>query len=399
MCGAGCPLRASVRDRAGRRGGAMFGDRRCAGRAVVALALANARYWPSVAPLVRSQLRHWDERASAIPDPVLRDLAVGKLRDEHFNAEVAATLATIASKQHRADAVKAIVALEVTYDYLDGLTERPNPDPLRSGERLYGALGDGVALQRTSVVDYYEQQPHREDGGYLQELSSSVRESVRQLPGAGAIGDVAARSTARCAQAQVRVHAASQLGTPQLEEWARRKAAGSALGWREYLAGAVASVLAVHALIAAGADEDATEEDAAATDEAYLSISALSTMLDSLIDYEHDLSDGEPWYLSSYENRGAIADRLAEVAEQAVEQVRGLPHSAHHLMTLVGVVAYYTSAPEARSEASRPVIARLHRELQPLITPTLAVMLAWRGAKRIHARRRDEPAAYNSAAR
>lgn len=399
MSRAGCAPRASVRGPAGREGASLFGDRRLAARAGVALVLANARYWPSVAPIVRSQLRRWGERASAIPDPVLRSLALDKLREEHFNAEVAATLATTAPREHRAHAVEAIVALEVTYDYLDGLTERPNPEPLRSGARLYCAFKDPLAPHSPSARNYYEHQPHSDDGGYLQELSSSVRAGLTQLPGTGAIREVAARSAARCAQAQVRVHAASQIGTPQLEEWARRKAAGSALGWREYVAGAVASVLAVHALIAAGADQNVTEGQAAATDEAYLSISALSTMLDSVIDYERDLSGGEPWCLSGYEDRGLLADRLAEVAGQAVEQVRALPHSAHHLMTLVGVVAYYTSAPEAHSESARPLVARLHRELRPLITPTLAVMLAWRRAKRMRARRRGEPPARHRDAR
>ena len=51
-------------------------------------------------------------------------------------------------------------------------------------------------------------------------------------------------------------------------------------------------------------------------------------------------------------------------------------------MLLIGVVAYYSSAPGAESELARPVIARLRRELAPLIAPTLAVMRAWRGARR-----------------
>jgi hypothetical protein len=52
-------------------------------------------------------------------------------------------------------------------------------------------------------------------------------------------------------------------------------------------------------------------------------------------------------------------------------------------MTLVGVVAYYASAPTADSEFALPVMRRIRRELEPLITPTLAVMQAWRTAKRL----------------
>jgi hypothetical protein len=52
-------------------------------------------------------------------------------------------------------------------------------------------------------------------------------------------------------------------------------------------------------------------------------------------------------------------------------------------MTLAGVVAYYTSAPAARSEIARPIAEQLQAQLGPLIIPTLAVMRTWRLAKRV----------------
>jgi hypothetical protein len=52
-------------------------------------------------------------------------------------------------------------------------------------------------------------------------------------------------------------------------------------------------------------------------------------------------------------------------------------------MTLVGIVAYYASAPTAASDFARPLITPIRRELAPLITPTLALMRAWRLAKRV----------------
>ena len=51
-------------------------------------------------------------------------------------------------------------------------------------------------------------------------------------------------------------------------------------------------------------------------------------------------------------------------------------------MTLVGVAAYYISAPTASSDFARPVTRRYASELEPLITPTLVVMRSWRAAKR-----------------
>jgi tetraprenyl-beta-curcumene synthase len=195
------------------------------------------------------------------------------------------------------------------------------------------------------------------------------------------VADVAQRSAARCAEGQVRVHAAPRAGEAQLEEWARAQAAGTALEWREFMAGAVSSVLAVHALIAAAANARTTPAQAAAIDSAYLSISALSTMLDSAIDYERDNARGEAWYVRHYDSPAALADRVVAVSREATRQAQTLPDAAHHTMTLVGVVAYYTSAPQARRGNTAALASRVHAELGPVLAPTLAVMRAWRGAK------------------
>ncbi len=348
----------------------------------LALAVANARYWTGVAPLARAQLRHWERRAGEIEDPALRAIALAKLQTERFNAEVAATLATLAPRPERARTVEAIVALEVMYDYLDGLTEQPAIDPLRSGRRLFMAFTDALGAQPAQTGDYFGHHPS-DDGGYLAALSATTSTALRGLPAWRAMSGAALASAARCAEAQVRVHAAPRAGAEQLQEWATAQAAGTALEWREFMAGAVSSVLAVHALIAAAADIRSTPAQAAAIDSAYLSISALSTMLDSVIDYEQDNASGEPWYVRHYDSRATLADRIEAVMRDARQQVQTLPNAAHHAMTLVGVVAYYTSAQEATQGIAAPLTQRVHDELGALMAPTLAVMRAWRGAKRL----------------
>jgi tetraprenyl-beta-curcumene synthase len=352
-------------------------------RAAGSLARANFRYWRSIAPQVRRELERWSQRASAIPDPHMRAIALGKLRVEYFNAEVAATLATTVPARHRSTVIEAIVAFEILYDYLDGLTERPVGDPLRDGARAYHAFTavfDGELS--TAHTDELAREACVNDGGYLWALSAAARDAIATLPSRSAVARAGRRAAERCAASQVRVHAAPRLGLRQLEQWARESApAGESQDWREHLAGAVASVLAVHALIAAGADRAVTEEQADAIDAAYLSISTLSTMLDSLIDYERDARSGDPWLVRLYGDPTVLGEELRTVTTRAVGQVRALPNSAHHTMTLLGVVSYYTSAPEARRGQARPSMLELHRELRPVILPTLAVMRAWRLAK------------------
>jgi tetraprenyl-beta-curcumene synthase len=359
-----------------------FVDVRLTARVGLALARANGRYWSTVAPLVRARLAHWERRAGAIPDPELAGAALGKLREERFNVELAAMLATLAPRAHRTSASEAIVALQVMYDYLDLLTERPRSDAPCDGRRLFAALEHALAVERSPGGDYYRHHPRSDDGGYLAELVASSSAALARLPRAGAVAEIARRAAGRCAEAQVLSHAAAGSETAELERWARREAAGTGLRWPEYLAGASASVLAVHALIAAAADTRTTRGDAEALDAVYLSIGALS-MLDSLVDRERDLATGEPGFLGRYASSEAMGARLASVATDAVARARTAPNGAHHIVTLVGIVAYYTSAPAGDDAFARPVTAPVRRALRPLFGPTRALMRAWRLAKRV----------------
>ncbi len=363
----------------------------------LALALANARYWTTAAPVVRGELRRWHERAREIEAPELQALALHKLHAESFHAQAAAMLATLAPRCHRKTVVEAIVALELLFDYLDGLTERPYTDPLGDRERLFrayvravavptDAVGAGCSSQAREYPPHAEAQP--DDGGYLQALSAAAALALARLPAAHAVTEVAQRTAARSGQAQTRMHAASQLGTAQLEQWARGEADGTDLQWHELLAGAASSVLALHALIAAAADPHTTPEQATEIAAAYLPTCVLLTLLDGLVDHDDDARSaaagpGHPSYVSFYRDPEELSRTLLGAARRALAHTRALPAGPQHAMTVVGVVAYYTSAPGAQSGYAQPICRRLHSQLQPLIFPTLALMRTWRRAKRL----------------
>jgi tetraprenyl-beta-curcumene synthase len=362
------------------------GNRRFVARAGLALAYAHGRYWSSVAPLVRSQLRRWEARAADIPDPHLHGLALEKLRNERFNVEVAAMIATIAPARHRERTVEAIVALQIMYDYLDALTEQPTADPIRDGLQHSKAFVDAVTTAAQPVIDYDAYYPDDGDAGYLADLAIAVRGALVDLPAVDAIAETILMSAARCAEAQVRIHAAPRAGTGQLERWAKHEARDTELQWREWLFGAMGSVVAAHALIALAADECATSKQASELDSTYLSLCVLTTVLDHLVDHERDAVTGEQSYLHLYANRQDIAQQIAVVTRQVMERAHTIPDGPHHVMILSGVVAYYTSQPCAMDEFARPVTEHVWDQLRPLITPTLATMHAWRLAKRLRQR-------------
>ncbi len=343
----------------------------------MALLRANFRYWPTVFPFVAVQLRRWEHYAAAIQEPVLRELALRKLTDERFNAEVAATLATLAPRRLRARTTEALVAYEVLYDFLDGLTEGPLEDPLAEGRRLYRPFVRGVIVgEPADDIDADNA------GAYVTALSLTTQTALSGLPRANAVTHAARNAAQRCAEAQTRTHAATQLGGEQLQRWAERTAAGSDLGWRVFLAGSMASVLSIHALIGAAAREDTTATDADELDKAYLTICALSTMLDSLVDHDADRAEGRASFLDVYESIDAFERDFTHTGLLAVEQARRLRDGDHHLMMLVGVLAYYLSAPAASSEIAQLSTAEIRSRLDSTLAPTLRVMRAWRTAKR-----------------
>ncbi len=292
-------------------------------------------------------------------------------------------IATIAPREHRDGAVEAIVALQVMYDYLDALTEQPAPDPIRDGLQQSGAFLDALSVSTPTKRDYYAYYGGGGDGGYLEDLAVTVRDALLGLPGLDAVSEILPACAARCAEAQVRVHAVPDVGLGQLERWAECKAGNTELQWREWLFGAMGSVVAAHALIALAADRRATAAQASQLDSTYLSLCVLTTALDHLVDHERDALTGEESYLCLYSSREDFAQQIALVTRRVLERVHRIPKGPHHAMILSGVVAYYTSQPGAIGEFARPVSVHVRDQLRPLITPTLATLHAWRVAKRL----------------
>ncbi len=306
-------------------------NRRLAFRAAGALLLASIRYRLTVASLVRVQLARWERRAQAIPDVEIRALALAKLSGESFNAEAGAMLATFAPRAHRGDVVEAIVALELLFDLLDGLTERPLADPLRDGGLLFAPF---LAALDSKPNDA---DPPSAAAGYMRELSSVAREAIARLPAGAVVLPFARADAARAAQAQIHMHAVPQLGMAQLREWAEAQAVDSGLDWRAVLAGSASGVLAVHALLAAGADPDTTTSQAARLDEVYGSICVVLTLLDSLVDAVEDSRGGELSYQALWEHRDLLRRTLVDLVRRVTAQARGRPAGARQLMILTGV--------------------------------------------------------------
>ena len=210
----------------------------------------------------------------------------------------------------------------------------------------------------------------------------------RSLPAATVIAPVARSAAQRCGESQTRTHAIDALGLEQLSEWSSEEARGTDLSWWEYTAGGTASILCVHALIAAAADPFVTPAEAPALDRAYLYVSAISTLLDSVVDRQRDLETESHSFISYYEDERAMGEGIEKVIARAAAEAGAIRHGGHHQMTAAGVAAYYLSAPTA-AEAPGPAIrGRAVAELGPVLVAGLGVFRLWRLAKRVASRGR-----------
>jgi tetraprenyl-beta-curcumene synthase len=341
-----------------------------------------ARYLASILPGVTRELAHWRAGARQIPDPALRRVALQAI-SKRGNMEGAALFAVLAPRARRRETVRALVAFQTAYNYLDTLAEQPSADPSSNGRRLHEALL--VALDPAAAhADYYVHHPHREDGGYLRELVDSCRSAFLTLPSHGAVSAAAWAAAARIVAFQSLNLTHDQGGHDALERWARRQTpAGSGLHWWQ-TAAAGGSSLAVHALIATAAAPDVQASDAAAIEGAYFPwICALHSLLDSLVDVTEDERAGQRNLLSYHSSPDQAAFAMKILAQRATTAARGLPDGAGHVVILTAMATYYLSSPEASTADARAMAGKVAAAIGPLVAPALALFKARRLAARL----------------
>lgn len=334
------------------------------------LARALIVYWTCIFPRARCELRAWEAKARRIPDPILRDHALAKLRDEHLSAEGAAAFAILVRPRQRASVIRLCVAFEVMYDYVDGIGERDVPDVLNNNRRLHRALVDAFACGDES--NYYTHNRSGADGGYLPLLVATCRREFERLPARALVVDGLVRSAVRASEAQSLNHAGLRSGHRELAAWATHEAARDGrLQWWEHAA-AAGSPLGIFALIAAAADDRMHTQESSAIEEAYFPwIAALHWLLESLVDRGEDAHTGNHSYVSRYPSQADATRRLAVIARHAAADARRLPHAGRHTALLIGMVSLNLSHKGAASPTARDAGNAVRNEFGWLVTPVL----------------------------
>ncbi|HEX4466953.1 MAG TPA: DUF2600 family protein [Solirubrobacteraceae bacterium] len=328
--------------------------------------------------MTRREVRRWRALVERIPDPNLRRLALDAQQAKSGNIEGSTAFAAFAPRRRRAAVVRAQVAFQSTYDYLDTLAEQPNVDPSRNARQLHQALV-AAADARRPFSDYYSFNPQHDDAGYLRALVRTCRAGVAELPSYQVVAPLIYRLTDRIVAYQSFNLTEDQGGQAMLADWADRETPrGSDLSWWETAASAGSS-LGVFALMAAAARPALLADEALAIERAYWPwIGALHSLLDSLVDLEQDTVAGQRSLLDNYRSSGETASRLQSLAEQAFNSIRGLPHAHEHATVVIAMIGFYLDAYAFGSSDGRLVADSLLETLGVVGKPASVVFRARR---------------------
>ncbi len=352
-------------------------------RYALATTFANAafQYWVSVFPAIRRERRHWHNRAKTIPDPTLRRLALEAQSVKQGNVEGSAAFAAFAPRRHRKDVVRAQVAFQSIYDYVDTLTEQPNDDPILNGKQLHQALL--AALGDRACTDYYAHNPQQCDNGYLQEIIDACRHAVRRLPSHASIERPARTLAARIVAYQSLNLSKPHGGHHALRRWALTETADTGLQWWETAASAGSS-LGIFALISAAAQPGLSTNDATRIEGAYWPwIGALHSLLDSAVDQAEDITAGQYSLLDYYDSTHQAAGRLRLLTTESLRSTTALPDKHQHAVVLAAMACHYLSAPEAASPLILPIGDAVLKAVGGIASATMPVFTARRYASRV----------------
>jgi tetraprenyl-beta-curcumene synthase len=301
------------------------------------------------------------------------------LTEERWNLDGAAAFATFVPSAYRGAVVRAQVAFQVAYDYVDTLAELPSADPVGNGRQLHRALLAALELAAPRI-DFYAHSLRGEDAGYLEDLVHTCRGALGAMPSYAAVAAPALRAAARMASYQSLNLNESQGSHTALARWAGAQTPrGTDLRWWETAASAGSS-LGLFMLMAAAASRVVGTEEAVAIEEVYFPwIGSLHLLLDSLVDRRQDAIAGQRSLLDYYPPRrdrhahGTACGRIDAPHPCAAMRPAPCP-------VLTAMAGHHLSAPEASTPDALPVTRSVLKQMGGLAIPTMLVMNARRVA-------------------
>jgi tetraprenyl-beta-curcumene synthase len=330
-------------------------------------------------PFVAWEIRHWQTRALTIPDASLRMDALHSLTRKRANTDGAALFSTLASRRDGL-LLRAIVAYETIWDYLDNVSERGASAGDVNGRQLHRALCEGLDHD-VPLSDYYHHNPSQGDAGYLRALVETCRYCCSTLPFYSGVRELLIQEGRRSDIGAFNHELDAEHRSAALLRWAQMEfpdVRGPA--WFELTAAASCSAV-IHVLLALASEPECDEQWVASAYAAYFPwFSIAVTMLDSYVDQAEDAASGAHSYISHYPSSEVAVQSVREAIERSTRALRDLRDGRHHAVIAACMVAMYASKDSARTSDMRTTTASLVAAGGPLARLLVPVLRMWRVA-------------------
>jgi len=319
----------------------------------------------------------WRGRASAIPDPRIRQDALDALVRKRTHLDGAA-LFWILPRDRNVHLLRALVAYEITLEFLDNMNERAARAGQANGRQLHLALAEALNPE-TQISDYYRFHPWDNDGGYLGALVERCREQCAFLPSYPQVRELAIREATRAQVLAINHDPRPGDRDAALKKWVTQEFNDSGgANWFE-LSGAATSSLTVHLLLALAAEPTFNKFDVNRACAVYFPwLSLATTMLDSYVDQFDDAVNDDHSYIAHYASREIAVARLGEIVERAGRDARALRNGHRHAVIVACMVAMYLSNDSAGGASVRATTRTLIDAGGSLTKLLLPVLRAWR---------------------
>lgn len=329
--------------------------------------------------IVRATVAACTVRAEAIPDSVARTHALAALADKRPLLD-GAGLFWILPKRRHPELVRLLVTFQILANFHDHAGERAGHSTTVEPAASIATLGTIVDVQQPWPG--YDDRDPPADGGYLDNLATTLRSGCSRLPHYQAARPLLTRQTERARVMDIEHTARADLAE-RIETFATANLTDTdtPYEWWELAAGA-GSLLSAIVALALAADESTTDHDLQQAVNAYITVGIIGTLLDNYIDQAEDDTTGAHNYMHYYPDHRTAAARLGDLIEQALAQARDLRRGQRHLVIVSSMIAMYLTADNAARPQLQESTTRLIARGGSLTRLLVPILRGWRRAYR-----------------
>jgi tetraprenyl-beta-curcumene synthase len=309
-------------------------------------------------PLVKQELKGWQQLAAQSPDPHLRQLALDSIRLKAFHCQ-GGSIYALYPGVNRVEAVRFIVAYQTMSDYLDNLVDSLDFQDESAFFQSHLAMQEALNPD-TCTSDYYLYYPYREDGGYLERLVKTCQESLKKLPSYNKVQEEAIKFAKLYSHLQTYKHLAAEKREAKMLNWINSylRDYQAITAWE--FAAATGSTLGIFCLYAVAFDSQLTKKQGQKISQAYFPwICGMHILLDYFIDLREDSETKQLNFVAYYEHNEIISDRLQLFVKYSLAQTLYLDYPKFHRVIVQGLLAMYLSDEKSMDRDIRSVTKKL----------------------------------------